>query len=182
MYDLQKLENSFTPIDKLIHEYRLSLLGINKHKYYTKYNSNKILFHSFITLSFIQDPEVRKSVQLYISRILTFKNEYGYLYHLNNQKLIVPLHLQFNADLIFEPEKHTEIKKELESLAKQFGCPTKNSKFFEITLIEILYYLTILMNPHLNWITVDYILRGNRAHDYLISFKNRIIPKTWPVV
>lgn len=182
MYDLQHLANSYLPIDKLIHEFRLGLIGINYHKHFTKWTSNKMVFHSYITLSFIKNPEVRKSVQSYISKLISFKKEYGYLYYLNTQKLIVPLknNLTFNPEFVFDPANYTEITEEINSLANQFGCPTTNSTFYDITLIEILYYLTILVNPHLNWITVDFVLRGNRTHDYLISSKDRIIIKTWP--
>lgn len=177
MYDLQRLQNSYLPIDKLIYNYRLALIGIDKHKQYTKYNSNRILFHSYITLPFIQEPEIRSSINNYITALL-IREECGYLFHLQNQKLIIPLHLHFNAKLVIDPDNYSEIINELTTLAKLFGNPC-TSKIYEIALLEILYYLTILMNPHLNWITVDYVLRGNKTHDYLISSKNRIIKKTW---
>lgn len=177
MYDLQRLQNSYLPIDKLIYEHRLALIGIDKHKLYTKYNSNKILFHSYITLPFIREPEIRSSINKYITTLL-MREECGYLFYLNNQKLIIPLNLTFNTELVLDPDHHAEIKNELETLAKLFGNPC-SSKIYAIARLEILYYLTILMNPQLNWITVDYVLRGNRIHDYLISSKNRIIKKTW---
>lgn len=177
MYDLQQLQNSYLPIDKLIYEYRLMLIGVNKHKLYTKYNPNKILFHSYITLPFIREPEIRSSINNYITALL-MREDCGYLFYLSNQKMIIPLQLNFNAKLILDPDNYTEIMNELTTLAKLFGNSC-TSKIYEIAKLEILYYLTILMNPHLNWITVDFVLRGNQTHDYLISSKNRIIEKTW---
>lgn len=177
MYDLQQLQNSYLPIDKLIYEHRLSLIGVNKHKHYTKYNPNRILFHSYVTLPFVKEPEIRSSITKYITALL-IREDCGYLFYLNNQKLIIPLHLHFNAKLVLDPDKYTEIMDELTTLAKMFGNSC-TSKIYEIALLEILYYFTILMNPHLNWITVDYVLRGNQTHDYLISSKKRIIKKTW---
>lgn len=176
MSDLQQLQNSYLPIDKLIYEFRLTLIGVNKHKQYTKDIPNKLPFHSYITLPLIREPEIRGSINKYITNLL-IREDCGYLFHLSNQKLIISLHLHFNPKLILDPENDTEIINELTTLAKLFGKCT--SKIYEIALLEILYYLTILVNPHLNWITVDYILRGNQTHDYLISSKNRIIKKTW---
>lgn len=180
MFDLQQIENSYLPIDKLIHDYRISLIGVNKHKQFTKYNNNKIIFHSYITLPFIMEPEIKDAVRKYITDLIINKEEFGYLYFLNIQKLIIPLHLNFNEELVVDPNTSLQIKKEIHALASQFSCETADNLFFLITQIEILYFLTILVNPHLNWITVDYILRGNKTHDYLISSKDRIIQKTWP--
>lgn len=180
MYDFYQLENSYLPIDKLIYDFRSSLIGVNKHKHFTKYNNNKIIFHSYITLAFITEPNVRNVVQKYITELIINKKEYGYLYYLNTQKLMIPLHLNFNAELVFDPMDYSKIEEELRNLASLFSCPVKDNYFYEITLIEILYFLVILVNPHLNWIMVDYILRGNKLHDYLISHKSRIIEKTWP--
>lgn len=176
MYDLQQLENSYLPIDKLIYNFRLQLLGINKHKRYSKENPHHIPFHSYITLQFIKQPEIRNSINQYITSLM-MRTDCGYLFHLNNQKLIVPLSLQFNAKLILDPEHYTEISNELSILASLFAKCTTD--MYKIVLLEILYYLTILINPHLNWITVDFVLRGNETHDYLIAFKNHIINKTW---
>lgn len=176
MYDLQQLENSYLPIDKLIYNFRLELIGVNKHKRYSKHNPHQIPFHSYITLPFIQQPEIRNSINRYITSLMQRK-DCGYLFHLNNQKLMVSLYLQFNPKLILDPDNYTEIMNELTTLAKLFAnCTTK---MYEIVLLEILYFLTILINPHLNWVTVDYVLRGNETHDYLIASKNRIINKTW---
>lgn len=182
MYDLEALRNSYLPIDKLIYEFRISVPNIKDFEYHTKYTPTRIVFHSYITLPFVQDPQIRKKIQMYIARIITFKKEYGYLYYLNNEKLIRPIHLHFNGELIIDPSDYLNIFNEINNLAKQFACPSKNYTLFKITLIEILYFLTILINPYLNWITVDYILRGNRTHDYLISFKDRVIAKTWPTI
>lgn len=182
MYDLQQLENSYLRIDQLIYEFRQSLFGLNLHKHYQKYNHNKIIFHSYITLPLVTNKNVREVVQKYISELIVNKKEYGYLYFLNTQKLMIPLHLNFNAELVIDPINYKSIIEELHSLASLFSCPIKDNLYYEITLIEILYFLTILVNPTLNWITVDFVLRGNRTHDYLISFKDRIIPKTWPML
>lgn len=181
MNDLQQLEESYLNTDALIYEYRRSISDIYKHKHITKYNRNRIIFHSYITLALVRDQKVRKSVEQYITDLLSYKEKYGFLYFLNTQKLLVPLHLVFNGELVIDPSQYTEIKNEIHNLASLFSCPDKNILFFKITLIEILYFLTILVNPHLNWITVDYILRGNKTHDYIISAKDRIIQKTWPV-
>lgn len=182
MSDLQQLENSYLNIDALVNEYRRSLGDIYKHMHMTKYNRNKIIFHSYITLALVQDKKIKKSVEQYITDLLTYKEKYGFLYFLNTQKLLIPLHLVFNGELVIDPSQYTEIKNEIYSLASLFSCPDKDIVFYKITLIEILYFLTILVNPHLNWITVDYILRGNKTHDYIISAKDRIIQRTWPII
>lgn len=181
MIDLQQLENSYTGVDALINEYRQTLGDIYKHTHMTKYNRNKIIFHSYITLELVRDQKIRKRVEQYITDLLLYKEKYGFLYFLNTQKLLIPLHLIFNGELVIDPSQYIEIKNEIHTLASLFSCPDKNIIFYKITLIEILYFLTILVNPHLNWITVDYILRGNKTHDYIISAKDRIIQRTWPI-
>ncbi|GFY38827.1 uncharacterized protein TNIN_3521 [Trichonephila inaurata madagascariensis] len=109
----------------------------------------------------------------HIYKLLQNKETYGYLYFLNAQPLLVPLHVRFNAELIVDSCHYREIVAEIDRLAREFACPP--STFYDITRVELLYFFTLLVKPQLNWIQVNHLLRGNTHHDYLIAHPERIV-------
>lgn len=161
--DFDTLKKNYLAIDRLIEkEYRDKLnvcRYIKKHNFYP--------FTSLVTLELVRDAEVKRAAREYIYRLMSNKEKYGFLYFLNTQRLIVPLNLQFNGELVIDSLDYEAIISEIENIGKDII--SQSFILREITRIELLYFYTMLVNPHLNWITLDYLVRGNRSHDYLIS-------------
>lgn len=162
---MNRLKKLIIPVDNLMQKkYRPELGHVSKYASFHKF----LPFTSFVTLDLVKDPKVSAAARDYIFKLLQDKEKYGYLYFLNSQNLLIPLNVQFNGELVFEMCRHNSIVEEIDKMAKQFTC-SSNELFFEITRIELLYFFTMLMNPHLNWIVVDSMLRCNKNHDYLIA-------------
>lgn len=156
------------PVDILLEKSFRNHLNVCKFVKFHKF----LPFSSFVTLDLVRDEEVRRAAQDYISKLMLEKEQYGYLYFLNSKRLLIPLNLQFNADLAVDPENFDEIVAEIDTLARLFACPS--NQIFEITRIELLYFMILLVNPKLTWIAVDHYVRGNRNHAYLIAAPNRL--------
>lgn len=162
-----KVTDMRLPVDDLITKsYRIDTSKYHKfHKF--------LPFTSRVTLNLVK--EEASAARKYVLQLLQEKEQYGYLYFLNTKPLLVPLNLQFNPELVVDPEQYDEIVAEIDRLAKMFACPP--STLFEITRIELLYFFTLLVNEKLTWIAVDHLIRGNKSHDYLLSSPERLIKK-----
>lgn len=170
MIDIEKVQKLKTPADELISVIK-SNFDVSKfikiHKFFP--------FSSYVTLALVTDKDVIIMAKKYVVELLRNKPKYGFLYHLNTKKLIMPLNLTFNGDLIIDPQNYYDILNIIEEIAKDFACPHENNTIFEITKIELLYFFTLLVNQHLTWITIDHVLGCNKAHGYLISAPERLI-------
>lgn len=170
MFDIDVLKHSNLPIDSLIQSFRADLKACQHVKFHKFHN-----FTSYVTLSLVSDSNVVRAAKNYIVELIRDKEKYGILYLLNTKKLVVPLHPTFNSELVVDPDHFNEIVSKIDEVAKDFSCPQKTSQFYEITRIELLYFFTLLVNTHLNWIMLDHILRCNRTHDYLIAAPSRLL-------
>ncbi|GIY03991.1 uncharacterized protein CDAR_304841 [Caerostris darwini] len=133
------------------------------------------LFKAFefsVTLELVQNETVKKAAKTYIYRLLAEKEKFGYLYFLLNQRMAVPLDVQFNGELVIESENFDQVVETIEKMAQEFNC---NTRIFEVTCVELLYFFTMLVNPYVKWIAVDYALQCARTHAYLISAPARIV-------
>lgn len=163
--DLDLLKDIKTPNDKYISILRNSLTVVSK--------PSKIApFQNCITLKFIKNKHVRLAADVYIKDLLK-KEVLGVLYNANKHCLIVPLNLEFNGDMVLDVNDKNDILNEMDALAEQHFKPWDSN--FEITKIELLYFFVLLLNPHLNWITVDFVLGCNRLHAYLVTSPRRKI-------
>lgn len=163
---MEHLKELRLPVDDLVDQtYRKEDWG----KIYGRPHGFKPHFRLVITLPMVQDERVRKLARDYVSKLLQDREKFGYLYFLASKKLVVPLNLQFSGELVIDESQFAAVRKEIEDLARGFACPYSDT--YAVTCLEILYFYTMLLNPHLNWITVDYLLRGNKSHDYLILQK-----------
>lgn len=168
MQDIDYLKNNKRiPTDNLIDEFRAQLKDVQK---YTKFHNIKP-FQSYITLSLIYYVgEIY--AQKYIMKLLNDQEKYGYLYYLYYKNLKLPLDIKFNSYLLLDREDSGRITYEINKIAKSFYS---TSDFrYEITRLELLYFYTLLVNPFLTWITLDYLVKGNRLHSYLIGSPNRL--------
>lgn len=168
MQDIEYLKHQRLPTDELIDEFRKNLKDIQK---YTKFH-NFTPFQSYVTLNLIHyvgEVYVKK----YIMKLLNEKEKYGYLYYLYNKNLKVPLDIKFKSNLIIDREDSDRIIYEIDKIARIFYLP--NDFRYQITRLEILYFYALLINPSLNWISLDYLLKGNELHSYLIASPSRLL-------
>ena len=162
MKDVELLKGLKTPNDDLIFMYRSNinispLIKIHKFQPFT----------SFVTLDLVTHPEISKLAKEYIVQLLRNKEKYGFLYHLYSKKLLLPFNLQFNGEMILDPQHYFKIECEIVKIAETItSC---QSVLFNITKIELLYFFTLFINIHLNYILLDHILGCNKTHNYLIS-------------
>ncbi|KMQ83656.1 hypothetical protein RF55_19442 [Lasius niger] len=164
MNGIEVLRSASTPIDKLIRQ--ITLCGCKE-----LYKPHKFPpFTSYVTLEVVN--KYSDQAKQHIYQLLAQKEKYGFLYNLNSRRLVVPLTVSFNGDLVIDPEYYIEIVDRIDGLARDFHCP--GSQTYEITRLELLYFFTLLVNPQLNWITLDYLLKGNRCHAYLVASPDRI--------
>lgn len=128
-----------------------------------------------ITLELVKNPLAIKAAEEYIRQLLTHKSEYGYLYHLMNQNLYMKLDVRFNGEMAIECARFEQVVVALNEMAKKWGC--EYSVLYEITKVELLYFFLLLINPQLNWITVDFILQGTnrKGHGHLIAAPHRLL-------
>lgn len=162
MIDVKYLKSCKTPYDHLIKLFRdntdiTPFFKLHKIKPFT----------SYITHQLVTDPNVVKMARDYIVELLKNKPKYGLLYHINAQKLIIPPHFQFNGELVIDPQHYHPIVHIIQDIAQDFSCP--DHSIYEITKIELLYFFTLFVNVHLNWMTVDHLLGCNKTHSYLVG-------------
>lgn len=126
-----------------------------------------------ITLELLKNPQVIQIAKQYIDRLLKNKLEYGYLYHLKEQLMYVKLDVRFNGEVVIECARYDQVVDIIDDLAKEWA--PVNTRMYEITRLELLYFFTLLINPNLNWITVDTMLQGAKAYAHLIAAPNRLL-------
>lgn len=168
--DLDLIKDLTTPNDKYINILKKSVPVVSK--------PSKIApFRNCITLEFIKNKYVRRAADIYIKDLLEHE-VLGLLYHANKHCLMVPLNLEFNGDMVVDMDNKNDILNEMDALTETYFKPWNSN--FEITKIELLYFFTLLLNPHLNWVTVDFLLGCNKLHAYLVTSPRRKV-KQYPL-
>ena len=130
-------------------------------------------FRSWVTLNLVTDPKVERMARYYLTQLLTHKKEYGILYWLADQQdnLVMKLQLNVHGEAIIDPSQYTDILQRLESLARDFFQP--HTLQYTVTCVELLYFFTYLNNPHLNYLTMDYVMGCILSHRYIIHAPTR---------
>ncbi|KAG8175212.1 hypothetical protein JTE90_022635 [Oedothorax gibbosus] len=92
-----------------------------------------------------------------------------------NVKLRVPLDVRFNGEMAIECGRYDLIVEKLDEMARQWG--KTESLVNEITRLELLYFFILVLNPDMNWITVDFMLQGTnrRGLAHLIAAPDRLL-------
>ncbi|GFQ74275.1 uncharacterized protein TNCT_103221 [Trichonephila clavata] len=124
-------------------------------------------FERRITFDIVQNKYVVAAAKEYIEHLLKNKEEYGYLYHLMKQNLYIQFDVKFNGELAIECARYDQVVEAIDELAREWAC--KNSLMYEVTRLELLYFFILLMNPEINWATVDFLLQGTKGHAHLIA-------------
>lgn len=127
-------------------------------------------FH--ISLDLVNHPKLRDVARKYISKLLEDKEQYGYIYYLSGQNLLIPITVRFRGEEVFiEMEDKARIVKEIETMASEFAC--RGSLMHEITMVEIYYFFIRLVNPTFSWLAVEYMINSIRQHVYLLMSPER---------
>ena len=137
--------------------------------------NNNIPFQHIITLDFIKNYKVCKAAHMYIKDLIKHDKFLGTLYYINKNCLLNPLKLEFNASPVIDIDNFDEIVNEIDNLAEIHFNPSNSN--FECIKVELLYFLTLLINSHLNWVTIDFLLQCNKMHSYLILSPNKNISR-----
>ncbi|GFR15151.1 uncharacterized protein TNCT_284141 [Trichonephila clavata] len=124
-------------------------------------------FERRITLDIVQNKYVVEAAKEYIEHLLKNKEEYGYLYHLMKQNLYIQFDVKFNGELAIECARYDQVVEAIDELAREWAC--KNSLMYEVTRLKLFYFFILLMNPEINWTTVDFLLQGTKGHARLIA-------------
>lgn len=132
-------------------------------------------FERRLTLDVLKDTNFVEAAKEYIENLMKNKKEYGYLYYLMNVPLRVPLDVRFNGEMAIECGRYDMVVEKLEELARKWGC--SDTLVNEITRVELLYFFILVLNPGINWITVDFMLQGTnrRGLAHLIAAPERLL-------
>lgn len=132
-------------------------------------------FERRLTLDVLKDAKYVEAAKEYIETLLKNQYKYGYLYYLMNVKLRVPLDVRFNGEMAIECGRYDLIVEKLDEMARQWG--KTESLVNEITRLELLYFFILVLNPDMNWITVDFMLQGTnrRGLAHLIAAPDRLL-------
>lgn len=160
MKDIELLKSITLPNDELIAYFR-SNKNISPYVKIHKFRP----FTSYVTLGLVE--AFRKTAHEYIVQLLRNKEKYGFLYDLHSRKMVVPLHLQFNGELVIDPIHRNAISCAIDDLAREIV--SAETALFLITKVELLYFYTLFVNVHLNYATVDHALGCNKTHGYLVA-------------
>ncbi|GFQ87856.1 uncharacterized protein TNCT_735661 [Trichonephila clavata] len=161
---IKYLQKLWLPNDELIAHIRK-----NRHldpSLFPRYTTPKP-FERRITLDIVQNKYVVEAAKEYIEHLLKNKEEYGYIYHLMKQNLYIQFDVKFNGELAIECARYDQVVEAIDELAREWAC--KNSLMYEVTRLELLYFFILLMNPEINWTTVDFLLQGTKGHAHLIA-------------
>ena len=126
----------------------------------------------YISLDLVMHPKIRDVVRKYITKLLEDKEQYGYIYYLSNQNLLIPLTVRFQGIEVFtEHEDRDRVFKAIDELASEFGC--RGSLMHEITMVEIYYFFIRLINRKLSWLAVEYMINSIQQHVHLLMSPER---------
>lgn len=124
----------------------------------------------------VRDPTLQRVARHYITQLLNNREKYGYLYFLYAQSLRLPLNVEYKADSFVEhPE---QVEQALGELAQEFAA--LDTIFYNVTMVELLYFFIRVIHPSLSWIALDYQLQCARSHAHLIISPHR--PYSWKKV
>lgn len=126
----------------------------------------------YISLDLVMHPKIRDVARKYISKLLEDKEQYGYVYYLSSQNMLIPLTVKFQGIEVFtETEDRDRIVKAIDELASEFAC--RGSLMHEITMVEIYYFFIKLVNPKLTWLAIEYMINSLRQHVHLLMSPER---------
>lgn len=174
-YDLKLLGKAKLPIDTLIQKvlskrtYEIGKLRTENVIWKKMYNVTPEFIDAFSREGKQHINEIKKNVSTY--GYLYFVAEHSSQWHNAPHFDYKQFPLMKNRECVL-----SRIKKMAQSLTKE------NTNDFDATCLHLLYFYALLVNPSLNWITVDYLANGNRYHQFGTRLRGKmktIVKKVW---
>lgn len=128
--------------------------------------------HPVVTLRLVKDPTLQRVARQYITKLLNFRELYGYLYFLNTKRLRKPLTIDYKSEGFAEPL----VDEALQELAREFST---DPLFQDITRVELLYFCILLVRPSLSWLAIEAQLQCVPCHAHLLMSPDR--PYSWEI-
>lgn len=158
-YDLELLSKARLPIDNLVDRIssrNMSVIRDNRKK--------NVLWGMFYNITPALVDIFQQQARAHIKEILQNKDTYGYFYFLaeNDPYWVHPPKFQYE-DFPLMQNKDCIIPK-IHNIAQCFAVP--NTSHFYATCLYLMYFFSLLANPHTNWITIDYLAKGNNYHQF----------------
>lgn len=157
-FDLRVLKQHDLNIDRLIQYVYMQNLHLKK--FFVK--SHMYPEFNDITVQLVR--EFQKSAESHIKHVLLNSSDYGYLYKLIDEPQFNEV--EFNYKYFPLISGRQQALTEIEKIADRFF--EKGTIKFEATCLYLLYFFALLVNPHANWIMMDYLNFGNKFHQYFI--------------
>lgn len=174
-YDLKLLQEAKLPIDALIQKqasknaYDLSQLRTESRIWKKMYDVTPELVDAFGNEGLNHLKAIREK-----------KGTYDYLYFVaeNSDQWYNAPHFEYQQFPLLKRRECvlSRVKKLAHKVAKE------NTNEFDATCLYLLYFYALLVNPSLNWITIDYLANGNRYHQFGTRLKGKmktVIKKVW---
>lgn len=167
----EKLARCYLPVDDLLKEL-YETESLEREMQFVTQRSGIHPIERLVTLDLVTNRKIVNVVRKYISKLLSNKEKYGYIYYLNSQRMQVPLDVRFQGIEVFvDWIDKDEIVNVMDKLASEISC--KTTLMYEITMMEIFYFFIRLVNPHLTWIAVESMINSVRGHAHLIMSTER---------
>lgn len=162
-YDLDILNKAKRPIDNLLQLFIYNNPNLNKY-----YNRNSAL-KSFNNISLQLVLDFKIGAKKHIDMLITNSLQYGTLYYLFEQNLFNMLDIDYSIFPFIVQEEKDLIMTEIHKIALKYS--KKGLTCYDITCLELLYFFALIVNPNHNWITIDYISKCNKRHQYVINIQ-----------
>lgn len=174
-YDLKLLKPAQLPIDTLIQK----VVSKNTHEISQLRTESRIWKKMYDVIPALMDvfETVAKN---HLKEIRANAGTYGYLYFVaehSSQWYNAP-HFDYQQFPLMKNRECvlSRVKKMAQTVARE------NTNEFDATCLYLLYFYTLLVNPSLNWITIDYLANGNRYHQFGTRLKGKmktVVKKVW---
>lgn len=164
-YDLELLKKANLPIDELIPRDPLD--------YYCKPAPMHPMFNA-VTLELVKafEGKANSHIMAILQDYASDTPKYSYFYYLVDQrhKLYNMVYFDYKTfPLIINKEA---VLKEIRRIARKYT--TNVPAQVDATCLYLLYFYALLVNIDSNWITMDYISRGNKYHQHLTRLNRRM--------
>lgn len=153
MYDLNLLSLAKLPIDSLVKP--ITMRSRSENRMWKGLND--------VTPEIVDG--YARDAKRYVRQIKASPSVYGYLYFVaeNSGQWHTAPHFDY---MHFPLMKHQQcVLSRIKKLALETGSKP-NTNEMDATCLYLLYFYALLINPSLNWITVDYLSNGNRYHQF----------------
>lgn len=158
-YDLKELKRQNHRLDRLVDFVAIQ----NDYNLQKLQTPSKILpGFNIVTRELVR--QFRAEAISFVKQIQGNKEEYGYLYNIiaSNNPMSHAIYINYEAFPLVETGTISEIHFTANKLS------TKGTEDYEVTCLYLLIFYALLVNRHVNWVTMEYVTNCNLEHSYAI--------------